>query len=148
MYYYCLSIFIFYFDLISKDWVNISIDYFDIIKIVPGLNFTLIYNYDGMLGFFKYGSKCSSINNIIHILIVVLFLFWMNTISNRCFFKKSSLSLIIGGAIGNLYSKLKYGYVIDFIDLYCYSFHCCTFNFADFCICIGQFFLIVQFFKN
>jgi len=47
------------------------------------------------------------------------------------------LSLILGGAIGNLIDRLRAGYVVDFIDVYRGAWHFWAFNLADACITIG-----------
>ena len=53
-------------------------------------------------------------------------------------------STIIGGAIGNLYDRLIYNAVPDFIDLHYSNFHWFTFNFADIFITIGIIFFIMK----
>jgi signal peptidase II len=55
-----------------------------------------------------------------------------------------SLSLILGGAVGNLIDRLRLGEVIDFIDLHWYHFHWPAFNVADSAISIGVVVLFVQ----
>jgi signal peptidase II len=58
---------------------------------------------------------------------------------------KIALSLILGGALGNLVDRVFRGYVIDFLELYIKDFHWPTFNIADSCITIGAFLLIIVF---
>ena len=53
-----------------------------------------------------------------------------------------ALSLILGGAIGNLIDRAFVGFVIDFIDVYYKSYHWPIFNVADSSICIGAFLLL------
>jgi len=48
-----------------------------------------------------------------------------------------ALSLVLGGAIGNLIDRVAYGYVIDFLDVYYQNWHWPAFNIADSAICIG-----------
>lgn len=48
-----------------------------------------------------------------------------------------ALSLVLGGAIGNLIDRVYYGYVIDFLDVYYDTLHWPAFNIADTAICIG-----------
>lgn len=55
-----------------------------------------------------------------------------------------ALSLIMGGAIGNLVDRLAYGYVIDFVDVYWKHHHWPAFNVADSCISIGVGMLILD----
>ena len=54
------------------------------------------------------------------------------------------VGLIVGGAVGNLIDRARFGYVIDFIDLYAGRFHWPTFNVADIGITAGVFLLIVD----
>ncbi|MCB9545563.1 MAG: signal peptidase II [Myxococcales bacterium] len=55
-----------------------------------------------------------------------------------------ALTLILGGAIGNLIDRIRLGYVIDFIDWYKGDWHWPTFNVADICISVGVGLLIVD----
>ena len=48
-----------------------------------------------------------------------------------------SLSLVIGGGIGNMFDRVALGYVVDFIDVRCFSFWKWIFNVADSAVCIG-----------
>ena len=55
---------------------------------------------------------------------------------------QSSLTLILGGALGNLYDRFRFGYVIDFLDFYWRNHHWPAFNIADSAICVGVAILI------
>lgn len=59
-----------------------------------------------------------------------------------------ALSLILGGAAGNLIDRLVYGYVIDFIDVYYDSWHWPAFNVADAAISVGAFLLLLDAFSG
>lgn len=48
-----------------------------------------------------------------------------------------SISMILSGAIGNVYDRIRFGYVVDFIELHYKQYHWPNFNFADTVICIG-----------
>ena len=56
-----------------------------------------------------------------------------------------SIAAILGGAIGNLLDRLRFGEVIDFLDCYIGSYHWPAFNVADAAISVGVFFLILHF---
>lgn len=58
------------------------------------------------------------------------------------------LSLIFGGALGNLIDRVRMGVVIDFIDLYIKSYHWPAFNVADTCITLGAVLLMLKFTKK
>jgi signal peptidase II len=56
-----------------------------------------------------------------------------------------SIAGILGGAIGNLIDRLRYGEVIDFLDVYVGTYHWPAFNIADSAISVGVVFLIIHF---
>lgn len=58
-----------------------------------------------------------------------------------------ALALILGGAIGNLYDRIRYHYVIDFLEVHIVRYHWPDFNVADSCIVIGACLLIVEIFQ-
>ena len=59
-------------------------------------------------------------------------------------FKKYSLLMILGGALGNVFDRIIYKAVPDFIDFHIGNFHWFIFNFADIFITIGVIFLIIM----
>ena len=64
------------------------------------------------------------------------------------FVSNLALSLVLAGAIGNLWDRIWYGYVRDFIDFHIGSkYHWPTFNVADSLICIGIFFMVFSTFS-
>ena len=58
-----------------------------------------------------------------------------------------ALALILGGAVGNLYDRLRYKYVVDFIEVHIIHYHWPDFNVADSCIVIGACLLILEIFR-
>jgi len=56
------------------------------------------------------------------------------------------LSLIFGGAVGNVYDRVRTGAVTDFLDFYVRSYHWYVFNLADSAICVGAGLLLVSMF--
>ena len=58
--------------------------------------------------------------------------------------QSAGISLILGGAVGNLIDRGFQGYVVDFIDVYYKHHHFATFNLADSAICIGAAFLVLD----
>ena len=75
--------------------------------------------------------------------VISLFLLsWMR--KAETLFLVSSLALVIGGAIGNTIDRLRYGAVVDFLDIYIGSYHWPAFNVADSAIFIGVGMLILD----
>ena len=111
------------------------------------LNLFLIWNKGVAFGLLSINE--SIIYNVITIIIsliivVILFLMWKNDNIQRYF-----LALVSGGALGNLYDRIVYTAVPDFIDLHFQGFHWFVFNVADIFITVGVFCLIlVELFYN
>ena len=61
---------------------------------------------------------------------------------------RNLLGLILGGALGNLYDRLAYGSVIDFLEFYAGSYHWPSFNIADSAISIGVVLLTIEVIRN
>jgi len=59
-----------------------------------------------------------------------------------------ALSLITGGAAGNLIDRVRFGEVVDFLDVYIGSYHWPAFNVADSAISVGAVLLIVELFRR
>jgi signal peptidase II len=58
-----------------------------------------------------------------------------------------ALALILGGAIGNVFDRIRYHYVIDFIEVRIFHYHWPDFNIADTCIVIGACLLFIEIFR-
>jgi signal peptidase II len=61
---------------------------------------------------------------------------------------QAALSLILGGALGNLYDRIQYGYVIDFLEIYYRSYHWPAFNVADSAISTGVVLLALEILRH
>ena len=59
-----------------------------------------------------------------------------------------ALSLVLGGAIGNLIDRLRFGHVVDFLDFHAMGWHWPAFNVADSAITVGAIMLILEGFKG
>ena len=106
------------------------------------LNLTLNWNTG-----IAFGLLSSNANLFYHlvsalILLIIIYLIYLMVISDR--FGKIVISLIIGGALGNLYDRLNYFAVPDFIDFHIENFHWFTFNLADIFISIGIIMMIFR----
>lgn len=73
----------------------------------------------------------------------LLIAFWQLHITNNRWLQ-IALALILGGTLGNLFDRIFFGYVIDFLDFYYSSAHFPAFNLADSAICIGTVMLVID----
>ncbi len=134
---------IFFLDRISKLYIlNIAetVDNVDI-TINSFLNIILVWNSG--IGFGLFQMDQASIYNFITILIIFVNLIIIYLLFKAEGFHKILFSLILGGSFGNLYDRLYYSAVPDFIDLNYNGYHWFVFNVADIFITIGIFALIL-----
>lgn len=98
---------------------------------------TLIHNTGAAFGFFK---NRAAIFIFISVIAILLILFYEKKFDNSCRWTRTWPLLILAGAIGNLIDRIRFGYVVDFIDLRVWP----VFNFADILISAGGLLLICR----
>ena len=112
------------------------------------LNINLIWNEGIAFGLFSFSQN--NLYNLLTLIISIIIIVILKMIINSYGIKKYGLMMIFGGALGNLFDRIFYKAVPDFIDLHFYGFHWFVFNVADIFITIGVFCLILVelFFNN
>ena len=144
IFYFFFTLFIFIIDRVSKLWI-ISIFNSENnleIKISSFINLHLIWNKGIAFGLFSYGEKFEY--NLLTglIIMIISIVFWM-TIKTKGL-EKYGFLMILGGALGNIFDRLYYSAVPDFIDIYYKNFHWFVFNVADIFITVGVLMLIIN----
>ncbi len=115
-----------------------------IYAVFNGLNIQQVWNTGISFGFFK---NIHTIFIITFKIAVISFLiFWLN--KSVITIERFGISMIIGGALGNLHDRLRFGAVFDFIDFYFQTYHWPSFNLADSCIVIGVGILLYSSFQE
>ena len=133
----------FAFDRFSKLYILNLVgteNYIDI-YINPFLNFHLVWNTG--IGFGLFSSGSNFYYNLITILIVLINIFILIIIIKSKDFKFLFLLMVLGGSFGNLFDRIYYRAVPDFIDIHYESFHWFVFNVADIFITLGIICLII-----
>ena len=105
------------------------------IYVTEYLNFYLIWNKGIAFGLFSFDE--SFIYNLITSIILTITTVILVMITKSTGFKKYSLLLVFGGSSGNLFDRIYYSAVPDFIDIHINDFHWFVFNAADIFITIG-----------
>ena len=135
-------IIIFSLDRISKFYVisqsekNLSYDLFE----SKFLNINLVWNEGIAFGLLSFDKN--HLYNLLTILIIALIVVIFFMILKNRGFKKYSLLMVFGGALGNLYDRIYFKAVPDFIDFHIGNFHWFIFNVSDIFISLGVLFLI------
>ncbi len=104
------------------------------------LNFELIWNKGIAFGLLSFDKVI--FYHIITIIIIMIVIFLMFLLTKSHGLEKYSYIFIIGGALGNLYDRIYYKAVPDFIDFHINNFHWFIFNIADIFITVGVLYLI------
>ena len=105
------------------------------------LNISLIWNEGIAFGLLSFNEKIFYNLLTFIILVIILIIFFM--VLKSYGLKKYSLLMILGGALGNVYDRIFYGAVPDFIDFHIGNFHWFIFNVADIFITLGVIFMII-----
>lgn len=123
-------------DLLTKWLVFTRMSEFQLITLIPGLLNVLRSENEGVVfGMFPGRTNIFIIFSIIAIITILCIYIWSDKI---LFISNIALGLILAGAIGNLWDRIWYGHVRDFIDLHIGDkYHWPTFNIADSLICVG-----------
>jgi signal peptidase II len=118
-------------DQITKYLIATYLSPFDSVEIFPFLHIVNVRNTGAAFGSFRnLGSSFFIVISVIAIIFVI-------TLLVKRTYNYFGLSLVLGGAIGNLIDRVLYGKVVDFIDFSVGSFHWPAFNVADSSLTIG-----------
>ena len=105
------------------------------------LNISLVWNEGIAFGLLSFNQ--SNFYNLLSLLIAIIIIFIFFMIIRNGNIKRYPLLMIFSGAIGNLYDRIVYKAVPDFIDFHVGEFHWFIFNVADIFISLGVFFMIL-----
>ncbi len=153
-------------DLLTKQWALASLVHYQSVPLLPYFDLTLMFNPGAAFSFLSDQDGWQrwffvAVASLAAIGLTV----WLVKLEANERLVAISLSLIIGGAVGNLIDRLLYGYVIDFIDIYYVSDSCLpffggvvkegvnqchwpAFNIADSAISIGVVLMLADSFIN
>ncbi len=140
---YFLILIIFLLDRISKIWIINLYETFGQtnMQITNFLSLNLIWNSG--IGFGLLSLSSDTYYNILTtiIILITLIILWMATKTDK--FEKIAFLMIFSGSLGNIFDRIYYSSVPDFIDINIGNFHWFIFNVADIFISLGVIFLII-----
>ena len=136
-------------DQVTK-WLMVSLlALYETVAIMPYFNLTMAHNHGAAFSFLaQAGGWQRWFFTVLALVISTVLVVWLAKLKPEAKLEAISLSLVIGGAIGNVIDRICYGYVIDFLDIYIGSSHWPAFNVADSAICIGAVLLIIDSIKS
>lgn len=132
-------------DQISKWVADHSLELHVQVPVMPSFNFTLVYNAGAAFSFLSgAGGWQRWFFSLLAIIVCAVLIIWLKRLQTHEKWMALGLTLVLGGALGNLIDRLYYGYVIDFIQWYYKGYYWPTFNIADSAITVGATILVVH----
>jgi len=115
------------------------------VPVMPMLNWTLLHNYGAAFSFLSdAGGWQRYFFTSLASVVSVIFAIWLLRLPKNTLVLAAALSLILGGAVGNLIDRVTLGYVVDFIHVYYNNSHFPAFNIADSAITLGVILMLID----
>jgi signal peptidase II len=135
----------------TKFLIQSRFDLDDSVSVIDGFfNITYVQNTGVAFGIFSSVSlpaKSILLSAFAGLAVVLVITYSLRTpLQNRLL--HTALALILGGALGNLYDRIAYGYVVDFLEFYIRNYHWPSFNIADSAISAGVVLLAIEIMRN
>ena len=130
-----LGIAVAFFDQLTKHWVMQTLPLGDPYPVIQGFfDLTHVRNTGAAWGILGGQNTALTLLSMVMLLVMVIFRrsFLSDTWDHRV-----ALGLMIGGILGNLFDRMRLGWVVDFLDFHVGGYHWPAFNIADAAICIG-----------
>lgn len=145
-----LSLLVILLDQATKQLALSTLEYQQAVPVVEGwLNWTLVYNYGAAFSFLSDASGWQRwFFSALAVAISLVLGTWLSRLPRHDWAQALPFALIIGGALGNLVDRLRFGYVVDFIDVHHSGWHFPAFNLADSGISVGAVLLILFSFRK
>ena len=137
-YTYCLSLVILALDQSSKKLAQKLLNYAEPVQVFSWFDLTLHYNRGAAFSILSdAGGWQRWLLSAIAIIVIGILIGWLYTLRSSRGILPIGLSLILGGALGNVWDRIKFGYVVDFVSVHLKGWYFPTFNVADAAISIG-----------
>jgi signal peptidase II len=129
-------------DQITKYWVSRSFQLYESLEVTPFFNLVLVHNKGAAFSFLSDAGGWQRTFFTAIALVASVWITWLLRKHPTQTLFCLALSLILGGALGNVIDRILFGAVIDFLDFHAYGYHWPAFNVADMGITCGAALLI------
>ena len=138
-------------DRLSKLWIEHHIEPGHAITVIPRtFRLTHVLNTGAAFSLFESMNSPVLVRNLLitfSVIAVAVVLTLIYKLGRAWSLTAVSLALILGGALGNLYDRIHYAHVVDFLEVHIVHYHWPAFNVADSAICLGAALLILEIFR-
>ncbi len=136
-------------DQLSKLWVLVVFHPYEVLPVMPVFNLTLVFNEGAAFSFLAHaGGWQRGFLVLLSSVISGVLLIWLRRLQPSEKWTALALSLVLGGALGNLLDRIRLGKVVDFLDVHWHQWHWPAFNLADSSITLGVILLAFAAFKE
>ena len=119
------------------------------VELLPALDLVLVYNPGAAFSFLSTAGGWQRWLFIgLAVAICACIVYWLRGLPRHARRLPLALSLVLGGAVGNVIDRIRIGAVVDFIDFHVGDWHWPAFNVADSAICVGAALLVLGMFRN
>ena len=138
-------------DRATKVWILASLERGEAIQVLPGF-FSIVHVRNPGAAFGLLAAAVSPWREIVLVVIsgvaVAIFAWMLVRMPREAVWERAAAAAVIGGALGNLYDRIVYGEVVDFLDVYVRDWHWPAFNVADMGITLGICVLVLTAFRD
>ncbi|WP_020410266.1 signal peptidase II [Hahella ganghwensis] len=136
-------------DLFSKHMASTNLDYAVSVPVLPYFNFTLLHNTGAAFSFLADASGWQRwFFVLLAVIVSAMLVLWLVRLRSDEKWIACALSLVLGGALGNLYDRIVLGYVVDFLHFFYENYHFPAFNLADSAITVGAIMIAIDIFRQ
>jgi signal peptidase II len=140
-----ISVVVIVLDQLTKVIATQTLQMHQPVAVFPLFNFTLAHNTGAAFSFLSdAGGWQRWFFTVIAVVVGAVIVVWLKRLRGDQVWLSIALTLILGGAIGNVWDRVTLGYVIDFLDFYYGDWHWPAFNVADSAITVGAVMLVID----
>jgi signal peptidase II len=144
-----VSLLVLLLDRYSKTWVMQHLGLHEPMTIFPFFDLTLAFNTGAAFSFLDSASGWQQwVLGGLALVVSGIVIVWLSKLSSRDYWAATGLCLILGGALGNLWDRILYGYVVDLLSFHVGGWYFAIFNVADSAICVGAFMVFCYWMKK
>lgn len=136
-------------DQATKFWAEAALRFAEPVELLSWFNLTLLYNRGAAFSFLAGAGGWQRYLFLgIGLVAVIVIVLWLRRLRPQETYTAAGLTLILGGAVGNLIDRALYGHVVDFIDWHYGGWHWPAFNIADAAITVGAVLVVLSSFRK
>ncbi len=139
-------------DRLTKDWVSRHLELGDAIPVIPHVfRISHVVNSGAAFSLFTDSASPERVRLMLvgfSLIAAIAVAYFLVKLGRRLTPTTAALALVLGGAIGNVYDRIRFGTVVDFLEVHIVNYHWPDFNVADSAIVIGAMLLLLDAFRQ